>query len=145
MDNETSRFERTAPTLDDTDLRHLAPLAIKESFEPGAFLLRFGEADVDLLVVESGEVEVLNPAAGDMRIATRGVGEFVGDIDLMMTVARMYDGRFAAREAHEALEAEWEIPKVPEVSDTNFDEYELMERSWAGTVPAGLELPSRTL
>ena len=48
----------------------------------------------------------------------------------------------AAREAAEA-EADWEIPKIPEVSDTNFDEYELMERSWAGTIPAGLELPTR--
>jgi hypothetical protein len=52
----------------------------------------------------------------------------------------------AAREAAEAeaeAEADWEILKMPEVSDTNFDEYELMERSWAGTVPAGLELPTR--
>lgn len=48
-----------------------------------------------------------------------------------------------ARAAQEALEPEWEMPQLPEVSDTNFDEYELMERSWAGTVPAGLELPSR--
>jgi len=48
-----------------------------------------------------------------------------------------------ARAAQEALEPEWEMPQVPEVSDTNFDEYELIERSWAGTVPAGLELPSR--
>lgn len=47
------------------------------------------------------------------------------------------------RAAQEAAEAEWETPQVPEVSDTNFDEYELMERSWAGTIPAGLELPSR--
>jgi hypothetical protein len=46
-----------------------------------------------------------------------------------------------ARAAQEALEAEWEVPKVPEVSDTDFDEYELMERSWAGTVPAGLDIP----
>ena len=44
----------------------------------------------------------------------------------------------AAREAHALLEAEWEVPRMPEVSDTNFDEYELTERSWAGTVPAGL-------
>jgi hypothetical protein len=49
-----------------------------------------------------------------------------------------------ARAAQEALEAEWEVPQVPEVSDTNFDEYELMERSWAGTIPAGLEIPGRT-
>ena len=48
-----------------------------------------------------------------------------------------------ARAAQEALEAEWEVPQVPEVSDTNFDEYELMERSWAGTVPAGLDIPGR--
>ena len=45
--------------------------------------------------------------------------------------------------APEPLEEEWETLQVPEVSDTNFDEYELMERSWAGTVPAGLELPGR--
>lgn len=49
----------------------------------------------------------------------------------------------AAQAAHDALEAEWETPQVPEVSDTNFDEYELMERSWAGTVPAALKEPSR--
>jgi len=48
-----------------------------------------------------------------------------------------------ARAAREAAEAEWEVPQVPEVSDTNFDEYELMERSWAGTIPNGLELPTR--
>jgi hypothetical protein len=46
-----------------------------------------------------------------------------------------------ARAAREALDADWEVPQMPEVSDTNFDEYELMERSWAGTVPAGLDLP----
>jgi len=45
-----------------------------------------------------------------------------------------------ARAAKEALDAEWETPQVPEVSDTNFDEYELMERSWAGTIPAGLDI-----
>jgi hypothetical protein len=49
----------------------------------------------------------------------------------------------AARAAREAAEGDWEVPQVPEVSDTNFDEYELMERSWAGTVPAGLEIPVR--
>jgi hypothetical protein len=51
----------------------------------------------------------------------------------------------ALRALEEELEREFETLQVPEVSDTNFDEYELMERSWAGTVPAGLELPSRTL
>ncbi len=49
----------------------------------------------------------------------------------------------ATRKSQQALEAEWEIPKMPEVSDTNFDEYELMERSWAGTVPSGLREAAR--
>jgi hypothetical protein len=49
-----------------------------------------------------------------------------------------------ARALEQALEREFETLQMPEVSDTNFDEYELMERSWAGTVPNGLELPSRT-
>jgi hypothetical protein len=49
------------------------------------------------------------------------------------------------RAAQEALEREWATMQVPEVSDTNFDEYELMERSWAGTVPAGLDIPRNTI
>ena len=58
-------------------------------------------------------------------------------------VAQLRDIKTAAdvRAAREALDADWEVPQMPEVSDTNFDEYELMERSWAGTVPAGLDLP----
>jgi len=58
-------------------------------------------------------------------------------------VAQLRDIKTAAdaRAARESLEADWEVPQMPEVSDTNFDEYELMERSWAGTVPAGLDLP----
>ena len=44
-----------------------------------------------------------------------------------------------ARDAQQALEREWQKPQAPpEVSETNYDEYELMERSWVGTVPAGL-------
>jgi hypothetical protein len=42
------------------------------------------------------------------------------------------------------LDRGFETLQVPEVSDTNFDEYELMERSWAGTIPAGLEIRSRS-
>ncbi len=45
------------------------------------------------------------------------------------------------RTTHDALEREWDQRQCPEVSDTNYDEYELMERSWMGTVPSGLERP----
>ncbi len=48
----------------------------------------------------------------------------------------------AAGALQEALERKWECekPQAPEVSETNFDEFELMERSWVGTVPSGLDL-----
>ncbi len=32
-------------------------------------------------------------------------------------------------------DAAWEAPAVPEVSEASHEEYELMERSWIGTVP----------
>jgi len=53
----------------------------------------------------------------------------------------------AAQALQDALEKEWEReePAIPEVSETNYDEYELMERSWIGTVPAGLDLSDRSL
>jgi len=53
----------------------------------------------------------------------------------------------AAQELQEKLEREWEReqPAVPEVSETDYGEYELMERSWVGTVPAGLDLSDRSL
>jgi hypothetical protein len=43
------------------------------------------------------------------------------------------------RAEQEALLEEFEVPEVPEASETTFDEYERMERSWVGTVPAGLD------
>jgi hypothetical protein len=49
-----------------------------------------------------------------------------------------------ARALEKELDREFQTLQVPEVSDTNFDEYELMERSWAGTIPAGLEIRSRS-
>ncbi len=64
--------------------------------------------------------------------------------EVLMTIIetlREVQAAAEARAAKEALDAEWEVPQIPEVSDTNFDEYELMERSWAGTVPAGLDIP----
>jgi len=44
-----------------------------------------------------------------------------------------------ARAAEVAMEREWAVHAAPEVSETNFDEFELMERSWIGTVPSGLD------
>ncbi len=64
---------------------------------------------------------------------------------LTTIVAELREQKAAAEEraAREAAEGDWEVPKVPEVSDSDFAEWEMMERSWAGTVPAGLDIPVR--
>ena len=64
---------------------------------------------------------------------------------LTTIVAELRELKTAAEEraAREAAEGDWEVPKVPEVSDSDFAEWEEMERSWAGTVPAGLDIPVR--
>ncbi|MEP6739033.1 MAG: hypothetical protein ABJA61_01555 [Caldimonas sp.] len=49
------------------------------------------------------------------------------------------------KELAERDQQKWEVPVVPEVSETSYDEYELTERSWVGTVPAGLDIAERGL
>jgi thioredoxin reductase (NADPH) len=59
------------------------PLAVCQSFEPGEKILRFGQADIDLIVVESGSIDILNPMNENTLVVRHGAGEFVGDIDLL--------------------------------------------------------------
>src|ERR1700691_3638980 len=42
-----------------------------------------GQADIDLFVVESGQIDILNPADGNRVIVTHEPGQFSGDIDLL--------------------------------------------------------------
>jgi len=91
-------------------------------------------------------VETLPPKVVDRALTEAEILASHEPSDVLTTIIdalREVKAAADARAAKEALEAEWERPAVPEVSDTNFDEYELMERSWAGTVPAGLDIPSR--
>src|SRR5437867_12792715 len=71
------------PALDAGDLAALQPLATSCSFEDGQAVFRAGDADLDLFVVESGEIEILNPADGNRHVVTHGPDQFAGDIDLL--------------------------------------------------------------
>ncbi len=71
------------PTLDAADLAALRPLATCCSYKDGEVIFRAGDADLDLFVVESGEIEILNPADGDRLVVSHGPGQFAGDIDLL--------------------------------------------------------------
>jgi thioredoxin reductase (NADPH) len=80
----TSTAETLAfPRLDESELAALRPLATPCSFEDGQTVFRAGDADLDLFVVESGAIEILNPADGDRHVVTHMPGQFAGDIDLL--------------------------------------------------------------
>src|SRR6476659_6127016 len=71
------------PQLDAGDLAALRPLAQPCSFDDGQIVFRAGDADLDLFVVESGGIEIVNPSDDDRHVVTHGPGEFAGDIDLL--------------------------------------------------------------
>src|SRR5437870_2014094 len=71
------------PSLGAADLALLEPMATVCSFQDGETVFRAGDAEVDLFVVESGAVEILNPADGGRHVVTHGPGQFAGDIDLL--------------------------------------------------------------
>ncbi len=71
------------PKLDANDLAALKPLATSCSFDDGQTIFRAGDADLDLFVVESGGIDILNPADDNRLIVTHWPGHFAGDIDLL--------------------------------------------------------------
>lgn len=79
----TSTHPTAFPRLDASDLAALKPLATMCAFEDGQPVFRAGDADLDLFVVESGAIEILNPSDGNRHVVTHGPGQFAGDIDLL--------------------------------------------------------------
>src|SRR5256885_741970 len=71
------------PRLDASDLAALKPLAESCTFEDGQAVFRAGDADLDLFVVESGAIEILNASDDNRHVVTHGPGQFAGDIDLL--------------------------------------------------------------
>ena len=69
--------------LDASDLAAIKSLAISCSFADGQTVFQAGDADLDLFVVESGAIEILNPSNENRHVVTYGPGEFAGDIDLL--------------------------------------------------------------
>src|SRR6478672_9221793 len=83
MVNASSLTDAVAfPKLTAADMAQLKLMATVCSFENGETVFRAGDPEVDLFVVESGEVAVLNPTNGEV-IVTHGPGQFSGDIDLL--------------------------------------------------------------
>jgi thioredoxin reductase (NADPH) len=77
------REEIAFPRLTDAEMEHAKASATRCEYADGEIVFRAGQADIDLYVVESGEVEIRNPTDDDRLIVTHRTGEFTGDIDIL--------------------------------------------------------------
>jgi thioredoxin reductase (NADPH) len=71
------------PRLTSTELALVKPLATPCDYADGETIFRAGQADIDLYIIESGQVEIRNPTDGDRLIVTHEPGQFSGDIDVL--------------------------------------------------------------
>jgi thioredoxin reductase (NADPH) len=71
------------PQLTRTELALVKPFATPCDYADGEIVFRSGQADIDLYIVESGQVEIRNPKDGDRLIVTHEPGQFSGDIDVL--------------------------------------------------------------
>jgi len=75
--------ESAFPRLTDAEIKIIQSMAERRVYRDGETVFRSGDADIDFFVVESGQIEILNPTDNDRRVTTHGPGEFAGDIDLL--------------------------------------------------------------
>ncbi|MGA2253362.1 MAG: cyclic nucleotide-binding domain-containing protein [Thermoguttaceae bacterium] len=71
------------PRLTSAEVALVSPLATARDYADGETIFRAGQADIDLVIVETGRVEIRNPADGQRVIAVHEPGEFAGDIDVL--------------------------------------------------------------
>ncbi len=71
------------PQLSSAEIAILKDLASQEEYTDGATVFSVGQTDIDLYVVESGQIEIRNPCDGDRLLATHDAGQFTGDIDVL--------------------------------------------------------------
>jgi len=75
--------------LDALQIQLIAAQLRKETYEPGAVIIRQGEIGETFYVIESGRVQVSVTKDGEERVvAERGPGEYVGEIALLLKVPR---------------------------------------------------------
>lgn len=108
------------PRIEAHDLALLKPLSDTVSFSDGQIIFQAGDVDLDLYIVETGGIKILNPSDGNRHIVTHGPGQFSGDIDLLthrpVIVTGVADGetkllRIKTTRLHEILS------KVPHLAE----------------------------
>src|SRR5437868_2024622 len=71
------------PQLTAAELDMVRSMATSCEFADGETVFKAGQAEVDLFVVESGQIEIQNPADGHRFIVAHKPGQFSGDIDIL--------------------------------------------------------------
>lgn len=109
------------PRLEAYDLTILKSLSEIVSFSDGEIIFRAGDVDLDLFVVETGGIKILNPSDENRHLVTHGPGQFAGDIDLLthrpIIVTAVASGqtqllRIQANRLHEVLS---KVPHLAEI------------------------------
>ena len=72
----------------DWELRQLIEYGYRQSFKSGEVLFREGDPGSSFYIVLSGSVEVYLKKLNDQVVATRGVGEFFGEMSLLLDAPR---------------------------------------------------------
>jgi thioredoxin reductase (NADPH) len=75
--------EAAFPQLSSAEIAIIKDLATEEVYQDGTTVFAAGKADIDLYVVESGKIDILNPNNGEHLIVTHEAGQFTGDIDIL--------------------------------------------------------------
>jgi thioredoxin reductase (NADPH) len=71
------------PRLTSAELSMVKSMATAREYADGETIFRAGQAEIDLYIVESGQIEIQNPTDGHRVIVAHEPGQFSGDIDLL--------------------------------------------------------------
>src|SRR5262245_18756538 len=75
--------EQAFHVLTAADIEEIAKLAKPEAYRDGDYVFRAGDAELDLFVVLSGQIDIHNPTDNNKLIVSHMPGQFAGDIDLI--------------------------------------------------------------
>src|SRR2546425_12883613 len=71
------------PTLTPDEMDFIRSNGKRQICNDGDIVFKAGDAAIDFFVVESGELEILNPTADNASVAVHQAGQFAGDIDML--------------------------------------------------------------
>src|SRR5215212_4864075 len=74
--------EAAFPSLTPREMDFIRAHATRQTYNDGDVVFKAGQA-IDFFVVESGELEILNPTADNASVTIHKADHFAGDIDML--------------------------------------------------------------